>query len=126
MSDETTTEATEATTPEGGRGRPRPSATLERDEKVFEFLSTGGKTRPAVAEAFELSIAEAYLSLARLRTDGRVKSERRNGKMTWYRPDVVEPEVTEDGVPTPAPSATDEGAQTSVQVEPPAPAAVSF
>lgn len=101
MSDETT-EATEATTSEGGRGRPRPSATLERDEKVFEFLGEGGKTRPEVAEKFELSVAEAYLSLARLRTAGRVQAERRDGKMTWFRPDVDEPAKDETPAEVPA------------------------
>lgn len=117
MSDETT-EATEATTSEGGRGRPRPSATLERDEKVYEFLSEGGKTRPEVAEKFELSVAEAYLALARLRTAGRVQSEKRDGKTVWFRPDVDE--LAKSEAPAEAP------AEVPAEVPPTAPTSVQF
>ncbi len=109
---ETTPDGTE--TPVAVRaGRPRPSTTLERDEKVFEFLTTGGKTRPAIAEKFDLTAAEAYLVLHRLRKNERIQSERRDGAMVWFRPDVAEPdpevetpaEVAEvPSAPAPAPS----------------------
>jgi DNA (cytosine-5)-methyltransferase 1 len=89
------TTMTEPETPEVTEtkaGRPRSTQTLERDEKVFEILSTGAKTRVAVGEVLGATPAEAYLSLDRLRTAGRAKSERRDGKFVWFRPDVPEPE----------------------------------
>lgn len=63
-----------------------------RDEQVFELLGAGSKTRTAVSEATGLSVAEAYLSLDRLRKAERVGSERRNGKAVWFRPGVADPE----------------------------------
>lgn len=66
-----------------------------RDEQVFELLGTGSKTRNEVGEATGNTVAETYLSLNRLRTAGRISSERRNGKNVWFRPDVVDPAPAE-------------------------------
>jgi len=68
-----------------------------RDAQVFELLATGAKTRDAIADGVEpkLSVAEAYLSLDRLRKAGTVASERRDGKNVWFRPDVLEPVAAE-------------------------------
>lgn len=63
-----------------------------RDAQVYELLGAGSKTRTEVSAATELSVAEAYLSLDRLRKAGTVISERRNGRNVWARPDVQDPE----------------------------------
>lgn len=69
------TEATPATeTPADGRGRPRPNETIERDEKVLAALVAAGAdglTRPKLAAATELPGNQVYLSLYRLKRDGK-------------------------------------------------------
>jgi site-specific DNA-cytosine methylase len=66
-----------------------------RDEQVFELLGAGAKTRNEVGETSGLTVAETYLALNRLRTAGRVQSERRDGRNVWFRPDVAEPAAAE-------------------------------
>ncbi len=57
----------------GGRGRPRPAATLERDEKVLAHLNeAGAKTRKQLVEELGLPGNEIYLSLYRLNRDQKI------------------------------------------------------
>jgi site-specific DNA-cytosine methylase len=94
MRGNTVTEPTEATETAPKRGRGNSPAIAARDEAVFEAL-TEATTREAVAARHELTTAEAYLSLDRLRRAGRVASERRDGKFVWYRPDLPAPVPTD-------------------------------
>lgn len=79
-------------TPEAKKGRPRPAETLERDEKVLEFLNGQrdengapvAKTRKEIEDGTGLD--KVYLSLYRLNRDGKVE---RGGKQAW----VVKSEV---------------------------------
>lgn len=65
------TEPTDA--PAAGRGRPRPDATVQRDQQVLAQLQAGGpQTRKAVAEATGLEGKEVYLSFYRLQRDGLI------------------------------------------------------
>lgn len=73
-------EATETPT----RGRPRPTATIERDEQVFAVLD-GAKTKDEVADATGLEAKQVYLSLWRLARDGRVTKAREAGAHRWSR-----------------------------------------
>ncbi len=59
-----------------GRGRPRPTATLERDEKVLAHLTANGaKSRKQLVEELELAGNEVYLSLYRLSRDQKIKRD---------------------------------------------------
>ena len=63
-----------------GRGRPRPDSTIARDDQVYDFLHRSGPIgRAVVAQAFGVNQNIIYLSLVRLRRDGRV-AKVRNGK----------------------------------------------
>lgn len=76
------------------RGRPRPDATLKRDEHVYEVL-TSPMTKNTVAEVAGISRSEAYLSLWRLRYNKRVRSIRNGSTHTWERvPEGEQPAVT--------------------------------
>jgi predicted ArsR family transcriptional regulator len=56
------------------RGRPRPQETIDRDQAILAYLTEHGPTtRNAVAEALGLSKTVAYLSLDRLRREGRTR-----------------------------------------------------
>lgn len=76
------TEPVEATDPR--RGRPRPQETRDRDEAVFEKL-VEPMTREALVEATGTAPKLVYLSLYRLRRDGRVARTRENGAHLWSR-----------------------------------------
>jgi len=56
------------------KGRPRPQATLDRDERVYQILEQApdGLSRDEVATQTEISPSAAYLSLFRLQRDGRI------------------------------------------------------
>lgn len=57
------------------RGRPRPQATIERDERILSYLNTGGpKSRNQLAEELGLDKTITYLALDRLRRAGRVRT----------------------------------------------------
>lgn len=73
-------ESTEAAT----RGRPRPNETVERDEQVFAAL-TEPKTRETLATELSLESKRVYLSLYRLRRDGRIVGARVDGAHKWSR-----------------------------------------
>jgi site-specific DNA-cytosine methylase len=67
------------------RGRPRPGETVERDRRVFETLAGAGKTREALATELDMEPKLVYLSLYRLRRDGRVERVRQDGAHFWQR-----------------------------------------
>lgn len=69
-------EGTETTEP-AGRGRPRPSTTIERDEKVLTYLKGAweSKSRKQIVEALALPGNEVYLSLYRLSRGGLIKRD---------------------------------------------------
>lgn len=57
------------------RGRPRPQATIERDERIVKFLDdNGAQSRNALADALGLDKTIVYLALSRLREQGRVRT----------------------------------------------------
>lgn len=56
-----------------GRGRPRPEEAIQRDESVLELLKSGPLTRNQLRDATGLAPTIVYLSLSRLRRQGRVK-----------------------------------------------------
>jgi len=67
-----------------GRGRPRPSSTLERDEEVCTFLHYNGPTgRVRLAEHFQVNQNIIYLALGRLRKAGRVTKMRDHKLHLW-------------------------------------------
>lgn len=67
-----------------GRGRPRPTATIERDEQVFLALHNNGPTsRAQVADWFGVNVNIVYLSLNRLRNAGRIEKIRRGKHHLW-------------------------------------------
>lgn len=80
-----TTEApTEAPT-DGRKGRPRPVETVERDQRVFDALASGGLSREALTERTGLTSNLVYLSLWRLKRDSRVEPIRHEGAQLWQR-----------------------------------------
>jgi Mn-dependent DtxR family transcriptional regulator len=72
-----------------GRGRPRPAATVERDELIFRTLHEQGPTgRQSLADMFGVNPNIVYLSLNRLRRAGRVEKVRQSKLHLWT---VVDP-----------------------------------
>jgi site-specific DNA-cytosine methylase len=71
------TETGEAPAAAAARGRPRPQATIDRDARALEIVTAAeaGVTRDALATALSVTGPEAYLSLYRLRADGKVVRE---------------------------------------------------
>lgn len=65
------------------RGRPRPDSTIQRDEQVLAAIGTEGKTREDLATETGLTKSEVYLSLHRLRKQGKVERTRDGGKHVW-------------------------------------------
>lgn len=81
-----------------GRGRPRPDNTVQRDQQVLDLLNADPgtpKSREDLAAALsaqtgtEVKPGHVYLSLYRLRKDGKVSARRENGKHVWT---VAEPQ----------------------------------
>ena len=68
--------ATETTTDGGRRGRPRPPEVEARDLRVVELLTEGPKTRNQLTEVLGVKPGIAYLSIYRLRREGRVEKVR--------------------------------------------------
>jgi site-specific DNA-cytosine methylase len=95
-----TTEAADTgTTAHRRQGRPRPSETITRDEQVYDWMTAqdGAKTRTEIAEGTELGANFVYLSLYRLRRDGRIKREHATGAHRWS---VCTPMITEQPDPS--------------------------
>lgn len=63
------------------RGRPRPQDVVERDEAVMTAVkaSAEGSTKEELAESTGLEPSAVYLSLFRLRKDGRIERAEANG-----------------------------------------------
>lgn len=55
------------------RGRPRSPATIARDERVLAALRAGGRSREQLVEELDLRPQLVYLSLWRLRREGKVE-----------------------------------------------------
>lgn len=72
-------------TAETRRGRPRPEFTITLDTRVFEHLHAHGPlTKSQVAEQLDLTPSRAYLSLWRLRRDGKISRARgESGAHVW-------------------------------------------
>lgn len=70
------------------RGRPRPEETIRRDEHVLRILRSGAMSRNRLweklsAEGDLVSPSQVWLSLDRLRRDGRVKLCQGIGERVW-------------------------------------------
>jgi len=69
------------------RGRPRPEETIRRDERVLKILSAGPLSRNTLweklNEAETVSASQVWLSLDRLRREGRVKLCQGIGQRVW-------------------------------------------
>lgn len=66
------------------RGRPRPQEAIQRDEQILSLLKDGSKTRNELCELTGMDTSLMYLSLSRLRRQGRVKlAEGSPGKRQW-------------------------------------------
>lgn len=74
-----------AAKPTRGRGRPRPAEVQERDARVEDFVTTSpGQTRGQLEEGLGLTSNEVYMSLYRLRTQGKIERRREAGDHKWY------------------------------------------
>lgn len=67
---------------DGRRGRPRPQATIERDDLVKAALATGAKSRAQLAEDLGWESKQVYASLWRLRHYGG-QVRKIDGKSEW-------------------------------------------
>lgn len=82
---EATSEPVADDKPKTGRGRPKSADVKERDERVYDaLLVEPGRTRVQLEEQLELTGNDAYMSLFRLRTAGRVERKRTGGAHTWH------------------------------------------
>lgn len=100
-------------------GRPRPQATIDRDNTVFEQLNEGAKTSKQLSSELELAPSTVYLSLHRLRKDGRVAKGAGSGRnQCWHQVGgITEPVINEFAVPT---EPVVEGAEPAVEEPTPA------
>jgi predicted Rossmann fold nucleotide-binding protein DprA/Smf involved in DNA uptake len=55
------------------RGRPRSQETIQRDEAVLKTLGEGPKTKEQLVQELGVKDTHVYLSLWRLRRDGKVE-----------------------------------------------------
>jgi hypothetical protein len=77
-----------------GRGRPRPDATVERDERVLKHITASGpKTRKELAEELQVPGNEIYLSLYRLSRQSPPAVVKQGSK--WQVPAAEVPAPTE-------------------------------
>jgi len=79
-------EPTAADAGEGGaesrRGRPRSADTIARDDKIWAAL-TSPMTREQIVANTGVAANEVYLSLYRLKRDGRIQRERAGAQHVW-------------------------------------------
>lgn len=87
---DTMTEATAETQERPRRGRPRPEETIERDTRALELIRTGGgtttrnKLQEALGgEAAGVKLSQAYLTLWRLRQQGKLERVREGTEHVW-------------------------------------------
>lgn len=80
-----TATATEPTTRNGRRGRPRPQLTIRRDEAVAAALkdADGSATRSDLAKRLGESQPDVYRALCRLRDAHRVERVHDGGRHVW-------------------------------------------
>lgn len=87
---EATSEPVADDKPKTGRGRPKSADVKERDERVYDALVVEpSQTRAQLEEKLGLTGNDAYMSLFRLRTAGRVERIRQGGNHSW-RPTSTE------------------------------------
>jgi predicted Rossmann fold nucleotide-binding protein DprA/Smf involved in DNA uptake len=55
------------------RGRPRSPETIQRDDAVLQALTDGPRTKEQLVEQLRVKDTHVYLSLWRLRRDGKVE-----------------------------------------------------
>lgn len=79
----TETQTDASTETKSRRGRPRPKATLDRDAAVLEALQSGPKTTAQLAEALSVEKSVAYLSVFRLKRDGKISGGRSGSGSSW-------------------------------------------
>lgn len=65
------------------RGRPRPAATIERDERIYRLVSGGSSSRGQLAQQTGLTTDLVALALGRLRRAGRVRQCLDGGVIVW-------------------------------------------
>jgi len=70
------------TTTEAKRGRPRPQDVIDRDDVVLKAIAKDGSTNAELAEATGLAKNEVYLSVFRLRRDGKIVASEADGEKT--------------------------------------------
>jgi len=92
-SQEVTSEPVVDDKPKAGRGRPRSADVKERDERVYGVVVEAkvGITRAQLEDTLVLTGNDAYMSLFRLRKEGRIERRRADGEHKWF---VVETEMT--------------------------------
>ncbi|MGV2385862.1 MAG UNVERIFIED_CONTAM: winged helix-turn-helix domain-containing protein [Thermobifida fusca] len=73
-------------------GRPRPAATIERDNRIHTLLTQGARSRGQIAQATGLTTDLVHLALRRLQKDGRVRQCLHEGVIVWS---------VDDGTPCP-------------------------
>lgn len=133
---ETTSEnpATESPAPAANRrGRPRPETTIARDAEVYRRLEAGPATKVQLAEATGLKESEVYLSLHRLKKDGKIRRVRNGSSHTWELHDgtatatdavvPVETAETQESAPESAPAEGDGATSAPESATPGGPAA---
>lgn len=82
---EDTSEAVTTAKPTRGRGRPRPAEVQERDDRVLDFVQLSpGQTRDQMESGLKLSSSEVYMSLYRLRAQGKIERRREGSDHKWY------------------------------------------
>jgi biotin operon repressor len=72
----------------GRRGKPRPLATIQRDEQVKAALAAGPLSRQGLAEKLGWESKDVYASLWRLRHYGN-EVEKTSGKNEWQLTNAV-------------------------------------
>lgn len=72
-----------------GRGRPRPADTVNRDEQVFAALALAPRGREDLAREFGVNLNIIYMSLIRLRKQGRVQPVRDGKYHLWTQTNHV-------------------------------------
>lgn len=102
MTDVNETEATEAEKP---KGRPRPEATVQLDEKVLEAITNAGDagvTKETLAEQVDTPANKVYLAIYRLRTTDQIHRVREGRTTLWKA--GLKPATAEDAAAPEAPA----------------------
>jgi predicted transcriptional regulator len=72
------------TTERRGPGRPRVPEVVQRDEVVLKHVTSNGPIQVRdIAEALDIKKSSAYLSLWRLRREGKVVYNREGASRMW-------------------------------------------